>query len=91
MSENIGKVHQIIGPVIDVKFQPERMPNLHNAIEIKFGEKDIIAEVAQHVGDDVARCIALSSTEGMQRGMVARDCGRPIEVPVGNEVLSKSI
>ncbi len=89
MSENIGKVHQIIGPVIDVKFQPERMPNLHNAIEIKFGEKDIIAEVAQHVGDDVARCIALSSTEGMQRGMVARDCGRPIEVPVGNEVLSR--
>lgn len=89
MSENIGKVHQVIGPVIDVKFQPERMPNLHNAIEIKFGEKDIIAEVAQHVGDDVARCIALSSTEGMQRGMVARDCGRPIEVPVGNEVLSR--
>lgn len=89
MSENIGKVHQIIGPVIDVKFQPERMPNLHNAIEIKFGAKDIIAEVAQHVGDDVARCIALSSTEGMQRGMAARDCGRPIEVPVGNEVLSR--
>jgi F-type H+-transporting ATPase subunit beta len=89
LSENIGKVHQVIGPVIDVKFQPERMPNLHNAIEIKFGEKDIIAEVAQHVGDDVARCIALSSTEGMQRGMAARDCGRPIEVPVGNEVLSR--
>lgn len=89
MSENKGTVHQIIGPVIDIKFDPDHMPHLLNAIEITFGEKDVIAEVAQHIGDDVARCIALSSTEGMKRGMIARDCGKPIEVPVGVEVLGR--
>ncbi len=89
MAEHTGAIHQVIGPVIDIKFEPDQMPNLHNAVEIKFGDKDVIAEVAQHVGDDVARCIALSSTEGMQRGMAASDSGKPIEVPVGKEVLGR--
>ncbi|MCQ2551254.1 MAG: F0F1 ATP synthase subunit beta [Clostridia bacterium] len=86
---NIGTIHQIVGPVIDVKFSPENMPELLNSIEIKMGEKTLVAEVAQHMGDDIARCIALSSTDGLQRGMEAVDTGSPIKVPVGKEVLGR--
>ena len=86
---NIGTIHQIVGPVIDVKFSPENMPELLNSIEIKMGDKTLVAEVAQHMGDDVARCIALSSTDGLQRGMEAVDTGAPIKVPVGKEVLGR--
>ncbi|MEG0291846.1 MAG: F0F1 ATP synthase subunit beta [Anaerovoracaceae bacterium] len=86
---NIGKIHQIIGPVIDVRFDPKEMPELLNAIHITHGDKTIVAEVAQHVGDDVVRCISLSSTDGLKRGLPATDTGRPIEVPVGKEVLGR--
>ena len=86
---NKGVIHQIIGPVIDVKFNPEEMPQLNNAIEIEFQGKTVVAEVAQHMGDDVVRCIALSSTDGLSRGMDAVDTGGPIAVPVGNEVLGR--
>ncbi|MCQ2548081.1 MAG: F0F1 ATP synthase subunit beta [Clostridia bacterium] len=89
MNLNIGKIHQIIGPVIDVKFAPDNMPELLNAIEIKLGDKKIIAEVEQHIGDDIARCIALSSTDGLTRDTEALDTGKPIEVPVGQEVLGR--
>ena len=65
------------------------MPELLNSIEIKMGEKTLVAEVAQHMGDDVARCIALSSTDGLKRGMEAVDTGAPIKVPVGKEVLGR--
>ena len=85
---NKGKIHEIIGPVIDVKFKRGELPELLNAIEITNdkGEK-IVAEVAQHKGDDQVRCVALSSTDGLSRGMEAVDTGAPIRVPVGNEVL----
>lgn len=86
---NIGTIHQIVGPVIDIKFSPDNMPELLNSIEIKIDDKTLIAEVAQHVGDDVARCIALSSTDGLTRGMEAIDTGEPIKVPVGSEVLGR--
>ena len=86
---NKGLIHQIIGPVIDVKFSPEEMPQLNNAIEIQHGDRKVVAEVAQHMGDDVVRCVALSSTDGLSRGMEAIDTGGPIAVPVGNEVLGR--
>lgn len=84
-----GTIHQIIGPVIDIKFTPEEMPELLNAIRIAFEDRIIVAEVAQHIGDDVVRCIALSSTDGLTRGMEAEDTGAPISVPVGKEVLGR--
>ena len=84
-----GIIHQIIGPVIDVKFDPEEMPELLNAIVIEHDGRKIVAETAQHMGDDVARCVALSSTDGLKRGMEAEDTGGPIKVPVGREVLGR--
>ena len=84
-----GIIHQIIGPVIDVRFEPEHLPELLNAINIEFDGRTIVAEVAQHIGDDVVRCVALSSTDGLRRGMQARDTGAPISVPVGPEVLGR--
>jgi F-type H+-transporting ATPase subunit beta len=89
MSNNIGVISQIIGPVIDIKFGPDNMPELLSAIRIKCGDTEIVAEVSQHTGDDVVRCIALSSTDGLRRGMEAIDTGAPIEVPVGPEVLGR--
>ena len=84
-----GIINQIIGPVIDIKFEEGHMPELLNAIMIQDGDKKIMAEVAQHIGDDVVRCVALSSTDGLVRGMKALDTGAPITVPVGHEVLGR--
>ena len=84
-----GTIHQIIGPVIDIMFKPEEMPELLNAINIKFEDREIVAEVAQHIGDDIVRCVALSSTDGLTRGMEATDRGEPISVPVGKEILGR--
>ncbi|MGL4739736.1 MAG: F0F1 ATP synthase subunit beta [Sarcina sp.] len=89
MANNIGKVVQVIGPVVDIKFEAGCLPNIYNAIEIKNGEKDIICEVEQHVGDDIVRTIAMESTEGLARGVEAHDTGAPISVPVGEEVLGR--
>ena len=89
MGEHIGIVHQIIGPVVDIKFSPDDMPELLNAISIPFEGRNIVVEVAQHIGDDVVRCVALSSTDGLTRGMEAKDTGGPISVPVGKEVLGR--
>ena len=86
---NKGKIHQIIGPVIDIKFNENEMPELLNAINIEFEGKTIVSEVAQHLGDDVARCVALSSTDGLRRGMEAIDTGAPITISVGKEVLGR--
>lgn len=86
---NKGKIHQIIGPVIDIKFNEDEMPELLNAVNIDYQGRTIVTEVAQHKGDDVARCIALSSTDGLRRGMEAVDTGAPIQVPVGKEVLGR--
>ena len=84
-----GIINQIIGPVIDIKFAPEDLPELLTAITIEYEGKNIVAEVSQHIGDDVVRCIALSSTDGLTRGMEAVNTGAPISVPVGNEVLGR--
>ena len=89
MSEHKGIIHQIIGPVIDVKFSPDEMPELQSAIEVEFEGRRIVSEVAQHIGDDVVRCVALSTTDGLRRGMEAVDTGAPISVPVGKEVLGR--
>ncbi len=88
-NKNIGKVVQIIGAVVDVKFSKDNLPNLLNAIEIMNGDNKIIVEVAQHIGDDVVRCIAMSSTDGLVRGTDAVDTGRSISVPVGKETLGR--
>ena len=90
MSEkSIGKVVQVIGPVLDIRFEDGKLPELLNAIEIQNGEKKITAEVAQHIGDNVARCISMNATDGMVRGLDAVDTGSPITVPVGNECLGR--
>jgi F-type H+-transporting ATPase subunit beta len=86
---NIGHIHQIIGPVLDIKFAQDCLPELLSAIEVRTEDRTIVAEVAQHIGDDVVRCIALSSTDGLRRGMEAADTGGPISVPVGTEVLGR--
>ena len=84
-----GRIHQVIGPVIDIKFKEDEMPELLNAVNIQFEGKKIVTEVAQHMGDDVARCVALSSTDGLTRGMEAVDTGAPITISVGKEVLGR--
>ncbi|MCD8328606.1 MAG: F0F1 ATP synthase subunit beta [Ruminococcus sp.] len=90
MSEkNIGSIVQIVGAVVDIKFPVNNLPNLLNAIEIKNGDNLIVVEVAQHIGDDTVRCISMSSTDGLVRGMEAIDTGSPIKVPVGKETLSR--
>jgi F-type H+-transporting ATPase subunit beta len=90
MAENIGKVVQVIGPVIDIKFDSDSLPNLYNSIHIDLEDnKELIAEVEQHVGDDIVRCIAMEATEGLKRGMKAVNMGRPISVPVGDGVLGR--
>ena len=89
MSKNIGTVVQVIGPVLDIRFPEEGLPQLLSAIEVKQGERTIVAEVAQHIGDNVVRCIAMSSTDGLQRGVEAVDTGSSITVPVGEECLGR--
>ncbi|KJZ84940.1 hypothetical protein ClosIBUN13A_CONTIG73g00782 [Clostridium sp. IBUN13A] len=89
MPGKMGKVVQVIGPVIDIKFDSDSLPNLYNSIHINMGEHTLVAEVEQHVGDDIVRAIAMEATEGLKRGMEAIDTGRPISVPVGKEVLGR--
>ena len=85
-----GKIVQVIGPVIDIRFDKEHLPSINNAIKVKIDDQtSMTAEVAQHIGDDVVRCIAMSSTDGLVRGMECTDTGAPIEVPVGDEVLGR--
>lgn len=88
---NIGKIVQIVGAVLDIRFEDEKdLPNLLNALEIKLENGDkIVAEVAQHIGNDTVRCIAMSATDGLVRGMEAVDTGAPISVPVGKETLGR--
>ncbi len=89
MDKNIGTVIQVVGPVLDIRFADEHLPELLSAIEIPHGETTIVAEVAQHIGDNVVRCIAMSSTDGLQRGVEAIDTGASISVPVGEECLGR--
>ena len=89
MSNNKGTVIQIMGPVLDIRFADDHLPELLSAIEVPHGENTIVAEVAQHIGDNVVRCIAMSSTDGLQRGVEAIDTGAPITVPVGDKCLGR--
>ena len=86
---NIGTVVTVIGPVVDIRFKAGQLPNLLNAIEVMNNGQKLTLEVAQHVGDDIVRCIAMSSTDGLMRGVDAVDTGAPISVPVGNETLGR--
>ena len=84
-----GKVIQVTGPVLDIRFAEGELPELNNAIELSVGERKLVAEVAQQIGDDVVRCIAMSSTDGLARGAEAVDTGAPISVPVGDGCLGR--
>jgi F-type H+-transporting ATPase subunit beta len=87
---NVGRVTQIIGPVIDVKFEPGQLPPVYNALEIDRGDgKRLICEVALHLGENTVRTIAMDTTDGMVRGMEARDTGSYITTPVGDAVLGR--
>ena len=86
---NTGKVIEILGPVLDIRFKDGELPNLLNAVEVRGDNKNLICEVMQHIGDNVARCIAMGSTDGLRRGLDAMDTGSPITVPVGEECLGR--
>ena len=90
MANNKGTVIQVVGPVLDIRFADGCLPDLLNAIEVTLDGNVIVAEVAQHIGDNVARCIAMSSTDGLQRGAEAVDTGAAIAVPVGEDCLAAS-
>ena len=89
MAKNIGTVIQVVGPVLDIRFPEDHLPELLSAIEVVQDDRAVIAEVAQHIGDNVVRCIAMSSTDGLQRGIEAVDTGKPITVPVGEACLGR--
>jgi len=94
MEANTGKIVQVMGPVIDVEFPPGNLPNIYSALKlsnsfISDAEENLVVEVAQHLGENTVRCIAMDTTDGLQRGQVARDTGGPISMPVGSEVLGR--
>lgn len=89
MANNTGIVYQVMGPVVDVRFSDGALPAIYNALTVPIGDRVLTVEVAQHVGDNVARCIAMASTDGLQRGVTVTDTGHPIEVPVGEETLGR--
>ena len=89
MAKHVGTVIQVVGPVLDIRFEDGNLPELLSAIEVPNGNQQIVAEVAQHIGDNVVRCIAMSSTDGLQRGVEAVDTGAPITVPVGDGCLGR--
>ena len=87
--ENTGIVTQVMGPVVDVRFENANLPAIYNALTIPIGDRTLTVEVAQHIGDNTVRCIAMASTDGLQRGTVVTDTGRAISVPVGRETLGR--
>ena len=89
MAKNTGTVIQIMGPVLDIRFAEDSLPNLLDAIEVDQGDHKIVAEVEQHIGDNVVRCVAMSSTDGLKRGAEAVNTGGPISVPVGEACLGR--
>ncbi len=86
---SIGKVVQVIGPVLDVEFEPEQLPELYNAVTVKLDSGQLVAEVEQHIGRNQIRAVAMSSTDGIVRGMEVVDTGQPIMVPVGKPALGR--
>ena len=84
-----GKILQIIGPVVDVEFEAGKLPGIYNALEVKLHNDKLILEVQQHLGENIVRTIAMSSTDGLKRGTPAIDTHSPIMVPVGIETLGR--
>jgi F-type H+-transporting ATPase subunit beta len=84
---SIGHLRQVIGPTVDIEFSSDKLPNIYNAIIIQHGDNVITVEVAQHLGDNLVRCVSMQSTDGLVRGMECVDTGAPISVPVGQQVL----
>ena len=84
-----GTVAQVMGPVVDVYFEDGVLPAIYNALKIDMGDRTITIEVAQHIGDNMTRCIAMNSTDGLRRDMEVVDTGGPITVPVGKETLGR--
>ncbi|MBR5454147.1 MAG: F0F1 ATP synthase subunit beta, partial [Clostridia bacterium] len=90
MSDNrTGVISQVMGPVVDVRFENGQLPAIYNALTIPNGEKTLTVEVSQHIGDNTVRCIAMASTDGLKRGTPVTDTGKPISVPVGRETLGR--
>jgi len=87
--ENIGVLTQVIGPVVDIRFQSDNLPELLSAVVIQGQDRVVTAEVAQHIGNDTVRAVAMTATEGLVRGMEVRDTGHPIQVPVGKGTLGR--
>src|SRR5438046_7741984 len=95
-TQQVGKIVQIIGPVIDVEFEAGRLPEIYNALEIKSqgtaaGDIDIVAEVEQHLGENRVRAVAMKPTDGLQRGMQAVDIGGPNAMPVDSEPVRRGL
>ncbi|HKR55634.1 MAG TPA: F0F1 ATP synthase subunit beta, partial [Gemmatimonadales bacterium] len=88
-TQNTGRVVQVIGPVLDVEFEPEHIPELYNAVVVEHSGGRLVAEVQQHIGRNQARAVAMSSTDGVVRGMPVLDTGSPITVPVGKAALGR--
>src|SRR5258706_13739445 len=89
LKRNVGRVVQVIAPVIDVEFEPEQLPELYNAVTVKLDSGQLVAEVEQHIGRNQVRAVAMSSTDGLVRGMDVVDTGKPITVPVGKPALGR--
>ncbi|MGH7672565.1 MAG: F0F1 ATP synthase subunit beta, partial [Gemmatimonadales bacterium] len=89
VAKNVGKVVQVIGPVLDVEFEPERLPELYNALAVELEGRRVVVEVQQHIGRNQVRAVAMSTTDGVVRGMPVVDTGQPITVPVGNATLGR--
>lgn len=85
----VGRIIQVLGPVVDIRFNEKHLPKLYTAIDIPTKDGRLVVEVAQHIGDDVVRCIAMGSTDGLVRGDEAYNTEAPITIPVGNEVLGR--
>ena len=86
-----GKIVQVVGPVVDIKFDEGSLPKLNEAILVNNGDAPLTVEVSEHIGDDVVRCIAMDATEGLRRGMECESTGSPIMVPVGEKTLGRMV
>src|SRR5688500_7216299 len=85
-----GKIVQVMGPVVDIEFPPDQLPEIYNSIEVTYDDGHVLTlETQQHLGNDWGRAVAMSSTDGLRRGMEALDTGQPIAVPVGPETLGR--
>ena len=85
----VGKIKEVIGPVVDIQFPAGQLPKIYDAVKIDHEEIHITLETMQHLGNDTVRCVALASTDGLSRGMEATDTGAPVSVPVGPETLGR--